>query len=100
MSKKFIPLFDRILVKKIQQSNKTIGNIILPESAQSKINEAKVIAVGQGRRNIQGDLIPISIKVGDRVLLSEGFNGTDITLGGEDLQIYREEDILGKIEEI
>ena len=87
-------------MKRIEPTKKTVGGIILPESAQSKINEAKVIAIGSGRRNIQGDLIPISLSVGDRVLLSEGFNGTDINLGGEDFTIYREEDILRKIEEI
>ena len=86
-------------MKRLEVAKTTIGGIILPDSAQSKINEGKVVAVGTGKRNMQGETMPISLKVGDKVLLSESFNGTDITLGDEDFTIYREEDILAKIED-
>lgn len=67
----------------------------MPESAQSKINRGKVVAVGKGRKDMNGQTVLMTVKVGDTVLLSESFNGTDITLEGKDYTLYREDDILG-----
>ena len=67
---------------------------MLPDSAQSKINKAVVIAVGPGRKAMDGTLVPMSVKAGDEVLLSESFNGTDVSHDGKEYTLYREDDIL------
>merc|ERR1711991_333573 len=87
------PLSDRVLVVRLKPAEKTIGGIVLPESAQSKINRAEVVAVGPGRKDMNGQTVPMSVQVGDNVLLSESFNGTDVTLDGREYTLYREEDI-------
>jgi len=91
---RLIPLFDRILISKTKQENKSIGGLILPESASGKFNEGVVVAVGAGARNKDGNHIPPAVKAGDKVLLSE-FGGSEIKLDGKDYALYREEDILG-----
>merc|ERR1712065_57832 len=88
------PLSDRVLVQKIKPAEKTVGGIVLPESALSKINKAVVVAVGPGRKAMDGSLVPMSVKVGDEVLLSESFNGTDVSHDGKEFTLYREDDIL------
>ncbi len=91
------PLNDRILVKRLEEEEKTKGGIIIPDSAKEKPAEGKVIAVGPGRHNDKGDIIPMQVKEGDRVLFSK-YGGTDIKLDGEDYLIMREDDVLGVVE--
>jgi len=92
MAARLIPLFDRILISKSKQENKTLGGLILPESA--KFNEGLVVAVGPGARNKDGNHIAPAVKAGDKVLLSD-FGGSEIKLDGKEYALYREEDILG-----
>ena len=93
-ARRLIPLLDRVLVKRVEPPTKSIGGIILPESAQSKLNEGQVIAVGPGRRSKDGDLLPMGASVGDKVLLPQ-YGGNEVTLGDEDYVLFRDEDILG-----
>ena len=95
MSKtKFRPLHDRLVVRRITALEKTKGGIIIPDSAQEKPSEGEVIAVGPGGRDEAGKLIPIDIKVGDRVLFGK-WSGTEVKLDGEELLIMKESDIMG-----
>jgi chaperonin GroES len=98
MLKRVVPLFDRVLVQRIQPVKKTVGGIVLPETAQEKVNEAKVVAVGKGNRDAEGKFIPLTVEVGDVVLLPE-FRGDDIKLNGESFILIREDDILAKVEQ-
>ena len=91
---KFRPLHDRVVVKRVTADEKTAGGIIIPDTAQEKPSQGEVIAVGPGGRDEAGKLIPIDIKVGDRVLFGK-WSGTEIKIGGEDLLIMKESDILG-----
>jgi chaperonin GroES len=90
----FRPLHDRVLVKRIDAEAKTKGGIIIPDTVKEKPSEGRVIAVGPGGRDEAGKLIPIDIKVGDRVLFGK-WSGTEIKIGGDDLLIMKESDILG-----
>mmetsp|Transcript_93794 Transcript_93794/g.201383 ORF Transcript_93794/g.201383 Transcript_93794/m.201383 type:complete len:106 (+) Transcript_93794:86-403(+) len=98
--KRFIPLADRILVSKVKADVKSAGGILLPDSAKQEMNQAKVLAVGPGRRNPKGELMPLGTKVGDTVVIPK-YGGTELKLGndGEDYHIYRDEDIVGIITE-
>merc|ERR1712000_120692 len=98
-STKITPLSDRVLVAKIKAPEKTVGGIVLPESAQPKINKATVVAVGEGRKNLDGKLVPMTVRVGDTVLLSESYNGTEVSFEGKDLVLYREDDILAVLKD-
>ena len=91
---KFKPLHDRILVKRIEEEEKTKGGIIIPDSAKEKPIEGKVISVGNGKRLDDGKLASLEVKAGDRVLFGK-YSGTEIKLDGEEHLILREEDILG-----
>jgi chaperonin GroES len=93
---KFRPLHDRLVVRRITALEKTKGGIIIPDSAQEKPSEGEVIAVGPGGRDEAGKLIPIDIKVGDRVLFGK-WSGTEVKLDGEDLIIMKESDVMGVI---
>ena len=93
----FRPLHDRVVVRRITALEKTKGGIIIPDSAQEKPSEGEVIAVGPGGRDEAGKLIPIDIKVGDRVLFGK-WSGTEVKLDGEELLIMKESDIMGVIE--
>ncbi|KRZ91731.1 10 kDa heat shock protein, mitochondrial [Trichinella sp. T8] len=93
--KKFVPLFDRLLVEKFAPETKTKGGIMIPEKAQGKVLEAVVLATGQGTRTDEGKIIPLSVKVGDHVLLPE-YGGTKVSMENKDYFIFRESDILGK----
>ncbi len=88
-----------MLVQKLKPAEKTIGGIVLPDSAQSKINKAKVIATGPGRRTQEGKTVPMTIQVGDTVLLSESYNGTDLSFEGKDYTVFREDDILAIVKD-
>lgn len=95
--KKFLPMFDRVLVQRFAAETKTKGGVLIPEKAQAKVLKAEVIAVGAGLRNEKGDLVPLNVKVGDKILLPE-FGGTKVALGDEDYHLFREGDILGRFE--
>jgi chaperonin GroES len=92
----FRPLHDRVVVKRIVAEEKTKGGIIIPDSAKEKPSEGQVLSVGPGGRDEAGKLIPIDIKVGDRVLFGK-WSGTEIKLDGEELLIMKESDIMGVI---
>jgi chaperonin GroES len=91
---KFRPLHDRVVVKRIEAEQKTKGGIIIPDSAKEKPQEGEVVAVGPGGRDEAGKLIPIDIKIGDKVLFGK-WSGTEIKLDGEELLIMKESDIMG-----
>ena len=94
---KFRPLHDRVVVKRIDADQKTKGGIIIPDTAQEKPQEGKVVAVGPGGRDESGKLIPIDVKAGDRILFGK-WSGTEIKIDGEELLIMKESDILGVLE--
>ena len=95
---KFRPLHDRIVVKRIDAESKSAGGIIIPDTAQEKPSQGEAIAVGPGGRDEAGRLIPIDIKVGDRVLFGK-WSGTEVKIDSQDLLIMKESDIMGVIEE-
>ncbi len=92
----FKPLHDRVVVKRIESEDKTKGGLIIPDSAKEKPAEGEVIAVGEGARKDSGELIPMSVKKGDRILFGK-WSGTEVTLNGDELLIMKESDILGVI---
>jgi chaperonin GroES len=94
---KIRPLQDRIIVKRVQEEEKTKGGIIIPDSAKEKPIEGKVIAAGNGKVLEDGKVRPLDIKSGDRVLFSK-YAGTEIKLEGDEVLIMREEDVLGVVE--
>jgi chaperonin GroES len=96
MATRVRPLHDRIIVKRIKQEEKTKGGIIIPDTAKEKPQEGKVTAVGSGRRD-DGKIIPLDVKVGNRVLFGP-YAGSEIKLDGEEYLILREDDVLGVIE--
>ncbi len=89
---KIRPLQDRIIVKRLEEEEKTKGGIIIPDSAKEKPQEGKVIAVGKGKMTEEGKLIPLDVKVGDRILFGK-YSGTEVKIEGEEHLIMREEDI-------
>ena len=94
---KFRPLHDRVVVKRIEAEEKSAGGIIIPDTAQEKPSQGEVTAVGPGGRDESGKLIPIDIKVGDRVLFGK-WCGTEVKIDGVELLIMKESDIMGVIE--
>jgi len=94
----FRPLHDRILVRRIEADEKTVGGIIIPDTAKEKPQEGEVIAVGAGARNEAGQLQPLDVNIGDRILFGK-WSGTEIKLDGEDLVIMKESDVMGVIEQ-
>ena len=90
----FRPLQDRVLVRRIEQEEKTLGGIIIPDTAKEKPMEGEVIAAGPGARGDDGKLNPLDVKVGDRVLFGKR-SGTEIKIDGEDLVVMKESDIMG-----
>jgi chaperonin GroES len=99
MSKKLNirPLRDRLLVKRIDEEEKTKGGIIIPDTAKEKPQEGEVAAVGSGRINEQGKITPLDLKVGDRILFSK-YSGTEVKIEGQEYLILREDDVQGVIE--
>ena len=91
---KFRPLHDRVVVKRIEEEQKTKGGLIIPDTAKEKPMQGEVLAVGPGARSDKGDLAPMSVQAGDRVLFGK-WSGTEVKLDGEDLLIMKESDILG-----
>lgn len=94
---KIRPLQDRVIVKRLEEEEKTKGGIIIPDSAKEKPQEGKVIAVGKGKVTDEGKVIPLDVKAGDRILFGK-YSGTEVKIEGEEHLIMREEDILGIIE--
>ncbi|XP_066597751.1 10 kDa heat shock protein, mitochondrial [Prorops nasuta] len=98
VAKRLIPLFDRVLVQRAEAVTKTKGGIVIPEKAQAKVLKGTVIAVGPGSRNDKGENVPLSIKIGDVVLLPE-YGGTKVELEeNKEFHLFRETDILAKLE--
>jgi len=95
--KRFIPMFDRVLVERLAAESKTKGGVLIPEKAQAKVQAAKVVAVGPGTTNESGSLIAPGVKVGDQVLLPE-YGGTKVVLEENEYFLFRDSDILGKFE--
>lgn len=93
---KFRPLHDRVVVRRVESEEKTKGGIIIPDTAKEKPQEGEVIAVGPGGRDENGKLIPIDVKVGDRVLFGK-WSGTEVKIDGEEYLIMKETDIMGVI---
>ncbi len=94
---KFRPLHDRVLVRRVEADTKTAGGIIIPDSAQEKPSEGKVVAVGNGLKDDNGKATPLDVKKGDSILFGK-WSGTEVTVDGEELIIMKESDILGIIE--
>jgi chaperonin GroES len=97
-SMKFRPLHDRVLVRRVAEEGKTAGGIIIPDTAKEKPMEGEVVAVGPGARSDDGEIRPLDVKVGDRVLFGK-WSGTEIKLDGEELMIMKESDLMGIIED-
>ena len=94
---KFRPLHDRVVVRRLEAEEKTVGGIIIPDTAKEKPMEGEVIAVGPGARDEAGKLVPLDVKDGDRILFGK-WSGTEVKLDGEELVIMKETDIMGIIE--
>ena len=94
---KIRPLQDRVIVQRIEEEEKTKGGLIIPDTAKEKPQEGKVVSVGKGKLNEDGKIMPLDVKVNDRVLFGK-YSGTEINIDGEEHLIMREEDILGIIE--
>ncbi|MBB4837434.1 MULTISPECIES: co-chaperone GroES [Sphingomonas] len=90
----FRPLHDRVLVRRVEAEAKTAGGIIIPDTAQEKPQEGEVVAVGSGTKNDKGEVTPLDVKAGDRILFGK-WSGTEVKVNGEDLLIMKESDILG-----
>jgi chaperonin GroES len=91
------PLYDRIVVKRTEEKQQMHGGLHIPDSAQEKPQEAEVIAVGKGKRLEDGKIVPLDVKVGDRILLGK-YSGSEIKLDGQDFLIVREDEVLGILE--
>ena len=93
----FRPLHDRVLVRRIEQDDKTAGGIIIPDTAKEKPQEGEVVATGPGGRDEKGEVVALDVKAGDRILFGK-WSGTEVKLDGEDYLIMKESDILGIVE--
>src|SRR4029077_8230291 len=96
-SMKIRPLHDRILVKRLEEETKTSGGLFIPDSAKEKPIQAKVIAVGAGKRDKDGKIIPLDVKAGDKVLFSK-YSGSEIKIDGDDNLLFREDDLLAVLD--
>ena len=94
---KIRPLQDRVIVKRLEEEQKTAGGIIIPDTAKEKPQKGEIVAAGPGKRNEEGKLQALDVKKGDKVLFSK-YAGTEIKVEGEELLIMREDDIMGVIE--
>merc|ERR1711933_41379 len=95
--KRLVPLLDRVLVSRVEPLKKSVGGVILPDSAVSKINEGTVVAVGPGARATDGSVIPMGVKEGDKVLLPE-YGGTKVTVDDKEFTLFRDSELLGILE--
>src|SRR5204863_3676460 len=94
---KFRPLHDRVVVRRIDAEEKTAGGIIIPDTAKEKPQQGEVLAVGPGKRDEAGKLVPLDVKTGDQILFGK-WSGTEVKVDGEDLLIMKEDDIMGVVE--
>jgi chaperonin GroES len=94
---KFRPLHDRVLVKRVEEEAKTKGGIIIPDTAKEKPMQGEVLAVGPGARDERGELVPLDVKPGDRILFGK-WSGTEVKMDGEELLIMKESDVMGIVE--
>ena len=94
---KFRPLHDRVLVKRLEQEEKTAGGIIIPDTAQEKPSEGEIVAVGSGARGEDGKVVKLDVKAGDHVLFGK-WSGTEVSIDGQELLIMKESDLLGVVE--
>jgi len=92
------PLHDRVLVKRIEQEEKTASGLVIPDTAKEKPQQGEVVAVGDGKMLENGERVPVDVKPGDRILFGK-YSGSDIKIGGEELLIVREDEILGVLGE-
>ena len=90
----FTPLHDRVLVRRIEGDEKTVGGLIIPDSAKEKPAEGEIVSIGEGARKDSGELIAMAVKAGDKVLFGK-WSGTEITIDGEELLMMKESDIMG-----
>ncbi len=97
MSLNFKPLFDKVLVERIEAEEKTAGGIIIPDTAKEKPMSGKIIAVGSGSRNEKGDIVPMTVKIGDTVLFGK-WSGNEVKIEGKDYLVIKESDIIGIFE--
>ena len=93
----FRPLGDRVLVKRVEEEEKTKGGIIIPDTAKEKPQEGEIIAVGPGARDDNGKIQPLDVKAGDKILFGK-WSGTEIKIDGQDLLIMKESDVLGVVD--
>jgi chaperonin GroES len=93
----FRPLHDRVLLRRLEEEERSAGGVIIPDTAKEKPMQGEVMAVGPGARNAKGEIVPLEIAVGDRVLIGK-WSGTEVKLDGEELLILQESDILATIE--
>ena len=94
---KIRPLHDRVIVKRIEEERKSAGGIVIPDTAAEKPDQGEVVAVGKGKKDDNGKLIPVDLKVGDHVLFGK-YSGQTVKVKGDELLVMREEDIMGVIE--
>lgn len=94
---KFRPLHDRVVVRRIEGDSKTAGGILIPDTAKEKPQEGEIIAVGPGGRDESGTLVPIDLKVGEKILFGK-WSGTEVKIDGEEVLIMKESDVMGVIE--
>ncbi len=94
---KFRPLHDRVVVRRIEEDERTSGGIIIPDTAKEKPQQGEILAVGSGARNEKGEIMPLDVAVGDRILFGK-WSGTEVKIDGEDLLIMKESDVLGIVE--
>ena len=94
---KIRPLHDRVIVKRIEEEKKSAGGIVIPDTAAEKPEQGEILAVGKGKKDDKGKLIPIDVKVGDRVLFGK-YSGQTVRVKGDELLVMREEDIMGVVE--
>ena len=95
---KFRPLHDRVVVRRIDEDTKTKGGIIIPDNAQEKPSQGEIVAAGPGARDKDGKLVPLDVKVGDRILFGK-WSGTEIKIDGKELLVMKESDILGVLDD-
>lgn len=93
---KFKPLGDRVLIKQLEAEEQTKGGIVIPDTAKEKPQEGEIIAVGDGKKNAESKVLPLSLKTGDKVLYGK-YSGTEVIVDGKEYLIAREEDVLGII---
>ena len=93
------PLHDRIVVKRIEEEESKVGGLFIPDSAKEKPQQGEVVAIGNGKRNDEGKLIPLDVKPGDRILFGK-YSGSDIRLDGQEYLIMREDEVLGVLDHV